>query len=527
MLPVFVLLALAKDDNSGRMGYHNKSMPNSKYDEQLHIETLLEQMRSESEVTRQSRIYCNRNLRMESIEWIGFDMDYTLAIYNQQSMEKLSIQLTLDKLVKDKGYPSDICDLHYDTNYAIRGLVIDRQLGNVFKMDRHRHVGRVYHGFRLLTLEERKKQYRNSVINLSDDRYAWIDTLFGLPEAVMYITLVDYFERTNKNRQSYAQLWDDIRSSIDRAHADQSLKSTICADLEDFLIKDSSLAETLHKLRSSGKKLFLLTNSYYEYTNALMTYLLDGELKAYPSWKKYFEVIVVGGKKPGFFTKKQPFVAVDSETGQLLDTPVKELERGVAYQGGNLLDFERMTHCAGERVLYVGDHIYGDILKLKKSHVWRTTMVIQELEAEYDVGRSMEQHERDLELLDRRRRNLASEIDYQTMILKKVDKLLVDTNESEMEERLQQIKRQVRTTLSSLRDRESIMQQEVDALESSIDRAYNPYWGSMIREGNESSRFGEQVNDYADLYTSRVSNFRLYSPLRYFRGARAKMPHES
>ena len=32
--------------------------------------------------------------------------------------------------------------------------------------------------------------------------------------------------------------------------------------------------------------------------------------------------------------------------------------------------------------------------------------------------------------------------------------------------------------------------------------------------------------DYADLYTSRVSNFGPYSPLRYFRAPRRPMPHE-
>ncbi len=48
----------------------------------------------------------------------------------------------------------------------------------------------------------------------------------------------------------------------------------------------------------------------------------------------------------------------------------------------------------------------------------------------------------------------------------------------------------------------------------------------MLREGNEGSRFGEQVGDYADLYTSRVSNFLSYSPLRYFRAPRRTMPHD-
>ncbi len=64
------------------------------------------------------------------------------------------------------------------------------------------------------------------------------------------------------------------------------------------------------------------------------------------------------------------------------------------------------------------------------------------------------------------------------------------------------------------------------ALEQRIDRAYNPHWGSCLREGNENSRFGEQVNDYADLYTSRVSNMLAYSPLQYWRSPRDLMPHE-
>ena len=56
--------------------------------------------------------------------------------------------------------------------------------------------------------------------------------------------------------------------------------------------------------------------------------------------------------------------------------------------------------------------------------------------------------------------------------------------------------------------------------------AYQDDEGSVLREGNENSRFGEQCGDYADLYTSRVSNFLSYSPLRYFRAPRRAMPHE-
>ncbi|HEY6034076.1 MAG TPA: 5'-nucleotidase domain-containing protein, partial [Kofleriaceae bacterium] len=159
------------------------------------MSALLGDTTTEIDVARKNRVFCNRNLRMDSIEMIGFDMDYTLALYHQDRLEQLSIQLTLDKLCTKHGYPDAIRQLTYDPRWAIRGVMVDRQLGNVFKLDRHAHVGRCYHGFRELDHDQRKATYRNEKINLSADRFEWIDTLFGLPEAVMYTTMVDWADR--------------------------------------------------------------------------------------------------------------------------------------------------------------------------------------------------------------------------------------------------------------------------------------------------------------------------------------------
>src|SRR5215468_8434310 len=118
----------------------------------------------------------------------------TLAIYYQAEMERLSIRLTLEKLVAKRQYSEEILQLDYAPEWAIRGLVVDRFYGNIFKMDRHGHVGRVFHGRRQLTSTERAELYRRERIRLSAPRYAWIDTLFALPEAVMYQRLVEYLE---------------------------------------------------------------------------------------------------------------------------------------------------------------------------------------------------------------------------------------------------------------------------------------------------------------------------------------------
>ena len=488
---------------------------------------LLGETQTEIDVARKNRVFCNRNLRMDSIEMIGFDMDYTLALYHQDRLERLSIELTLGKLIEKHGYPAPIRELHYDPKWAIRGVMVDRQLGNVFKLDRHSYVGRCYHGFRELTHDERKATYRNEKINLSNDRFEWIDTLFGLPEAVMYTTLVDWCDKQTGTVQ-YDKLFGDIRTAIDEAHRDDTLKSVIKADLPAFIVKDPLLGETLHKFRSSGKKLFLLTNSLYDYTSVVMSYLLDGERKAYPSWRNYFDIVIVGGAKPAFFNELRPFVQIDPATNApLTNGEIKHLSRDKIYQGGNVVAFEQMTGIKGEQVLYIGDHIYGDILRLRKQHMWRTAMVLQEMEREISVSDRLEAQIKDLELLDRRHRNLESEIDFQTLRLKKVQRILEDQASSpSVRVRAEDERKNLRASLDSLRDRANLMEAEVDSLESRIDRAFNSHWGSCLREGNENSRFGEQVNDYADLYTSRVSNFGPYSPLRYFRAPRRPMPHE-
>jgi HAD superfamily 5'-nucleotidase-like hydrolase len=498
---------------------------------------LLGETTTEIDVARKNRVFCNRNLRMDTIEMIGFDMDYTIALYHQDRLEQLSMELTLQKLVDKHGYPPEIRTLSYDPRWAIRGLVVDKKYGNVFKMDRHAYVGRCYHGFRELSHDERKLTYRNEKINLSSDRYEWIDTLFALPEAVMYTTLVDWADRQT-GTVDYDKLFTDIRTAIDEAHRDDTLKSVIKADLPAFIIKDPLLGETLHKFRSSGKKLFLLTNSLYDYTASVMSYLLDGERKAYPSWRNYFDIVMVGAGKPAFFNELRPFVQIDGATGAPVGNghnghhgqngeAIKHLSRDKVYQAGNVVAFEQITGVKGEQVLYIGDHIYGDILRLRKQHMWRTAMVLQELEREVSVSDRLEAQIKDLELLDRRHRNLESEIDYQSLRLKKIQRLLDDTATlPALRSRLEDARKMTRQSVDALRDRAGLMNAEVDSLEARVDRAYNSHWGSCLREGNENSRFGEQVNDYADLYTSRVSNFGPYSPLRYFRAPRRPMPHE-
>jgi 5'-nucleotidase len=67
---------------------------------------------------------------------------------------------------------------------------------------------------------------------------------------------------------------------------------------------------------------------------------------------------------------------------------------------------------------------------------------------------------------------------------------------------------------------------EYDMLSERISQRFHPYWGPLLKEQNEMSSFGLQVDLYADIYTRRVSCLRAYSPQQYFHSPYDLMPHE-
>ncbi|HVZ72805.1 MAG TPA: HAD-IG family 5'-nucleotidase [Polyangia bacterium] len=477
-----------------------------------------------SDIPRSHRVFVNRNLRLDKIDLVGFDMDYTLALYNQARIEELSVRATIEKLVTAKGYPEEIRALTYDPQLALRGLVVDRQNGNVFKPDRYGYPGRARHGLRSLDRDQIAELYQRERTRLSNTRYAWIDTLFALPEAVLYAGLVDYFDQHElPGKPDYGTLWTNIRECIDLAHRDGSIKEIVGADLASYIEKDDALADTLHKLRSSGKRLFLLTNSAWDYTSKVMTYLLDGALAAYPSWRSYFDVIVVSAMKPEFFTESHPFVELDLDGNPTTRPHPGPFQRARVYSGGNIKDFEERAKANGDRVLFVGDHIYGDMLRSRKSSNWRTAMILQEMEHEIATYDRLRDEQRKLDRLDAELINVDAELNERQSALRSLQKLVVDTPGSDQ---VTDAKRMVKDAIETLRKDQRAAMAQHRTLEAEIDHAYNPYWGPLFREGYEISKFGEQVEAYACVYTSRVSNFRFYSPMQYFRGPRDRMPHE-
>jgi 5'-nucleotidase len=188
-----------------------------------------------------------------------------------------------------------------------------------------------------------------------------------------------------------------------------------------YVRRDARLALLLKRMRQRGKT-FLLTNSDYFYTRPIMQYLLEG-WEPGMSWMDYFGAAAprrcwawlradpvrrsqtssssMRTSRP-FSAKVRPGLpavcaadgglgagsalrAVDPQTGALKLTAITQFQQGVIYRGGSLEQFARLSGAKGREVLFVGDHIFGDIIKSKKTQGWNTLMIIPELTHELQI----------------------------------------------------------------------------------------------------------------------------------------------
>ena len=67
----------------------------------------------------------------------GYDMDYTLIHYDVNAWEGRAYEYGLESL-RQQGIPVE--GLHFDPNLVIRGLIMDKDFGNLIKVDRFGYV---------------------------------------------------------------------------------------------------------------------------------------------------------------------------------------------------------------------------------------------------------------------------------------------------------------------------------------------------------------------------------------------------
>lgn len=454
----------------------------------------------------QNRIFVNRSLHLQKIKFFGFDMDYTLAVYKSPAYESMGFNLLKERLVSI-GYPAALREFEYDPSFPIRGLWFDKVYGNLLKVDSYGNILVGVHGFRFLKRTEIAEMYPNKFVTLDDSRLYILNTLFNLPETYMLACIIDFFtSKTDFKKKkegidcgdifmSYKSIFQDVRAAVDWVHMNGDLKSETIKNLEKYVHRDERLPVLLNRLRMHGSKTVLITNSDFGYTDKIMSYLLDfpaedGQKRA---WTAYWDCVVVDAKKPLFFADGTILRKVDKATGALqIGIHKGPLQPGEVYSGGSCDVVSKLLGARGKDVLYVGDHIYGDILKSKKIRGWRTFLIIPELMQEVRVWTEKCDLFEEVTTLEANLSDIYKFLDSSTVEAPDITKIQ-----------------------HSLRD-----------VAYKLDMSYGML-GSLFRSGSRQTFFASQVTRYADIYAASFLNLLHYPFCYMFKAPSMLMPHEA
>ena len=177
----------------------------------------------------QHRVFVNRSLRLDKINYYGFDMDHTLAVYVSPEFDKLCFNLTMDKLIA-LGYPEEIKKYEYDPSFTLRGLWLDKRFGTLLKVDPYGNILKCSFGCKFLKSSEIQKLYPNNFVTLDSNIFI-LNTLFNSPESFTFACVVQHYvscgnfqvelEGVRKENvfMSYRNIAEDVRATVDNIHA--------------------------------------------------------------------------------------------------------------------------------------------------------------------------------------------------------------------------------------------------------------------------------------------------------------------
>ena len=247
----------------------------------------------------------------------------------------------------------------------------------------------------------------------------------------------------------------------------------------------------------------------------MLSWLLDGQDAARPLWTDYFDLVVVSARKPAFF----------------LETPTPGPLAGqkAAFSGGNAKWMEQLLGAHGEEILYVGDHIYGDILRSKKTVSWHTMLLIPELATTLAQLEEQASELQDfLRLESGRRKSEHRGSMLEDLYKKNRDhrRLLAARLSPEALRALDLEGAQLRDEIRDARQTTADQEAEIARLDFRLESTFNPRWGSIFREGYEQTRFADQIQSYACAYTGRISNLYLVDPSTALYAPVPTLPHE-
>ncbi|MDH4038134.1 MAG: HAD hydrolase-like protein [Candidatus Krumholzibacteria bacterium] len=302
----------------------------------------------------------HRPFDLGAIDAVGFDLDHTLAIYDDAAVNEIAASAARGLLVERLSYPRAILNPadSMETPPAARTLAADLTHGAVIKLGADRRVLHARHARRWLEPGEIETRFAGTL----DDRAGGIYSVYS-PFELPVLWLLEELEAAAPLTGARGSRCEDIRRMLDAAHTGGLLKNRLREDLPRFVAASPGLAVALGRWVSAGKRLFVVTNSEPDFAAGVLERVIG------TSWPDLFDVVVASARKPGFFEAP----AASQGAGEMRRTG-----HALVMEGGSAATLEEMLGLRSGRVLFVGDNVRSDI-RSARAHGWHTAHVAPEL----------------------------------------------------------------------------------------------------------------------------------------------------
>ena len=232
-----------------------------------------------------------RPVDLATIDAVGFDLDHTLALYDDHTVNVIAATETVP-ILASAGHPGAVFPTENITTTA-RGLSMDLRHGNVIKIGADGRVKLARRGEDWLGAEAIAARYDGH--DPADESTTWhVNSPFDIPTLWFFSTLGPRI-RDEADTAYAARVLRDIRRSLDHSHTHGELKRHIERDLSRYVSPVSGARAGLERWKESGKRLFVLTNSDQNYAARVLDHVLGA------GWNDLFDLVLTDAGKPRFF----------------------------------------------------------------------------------------------------------------------------------------------------------------------------------------------------------------------------------
>jgi HAD superfamily 5'-nucleotidase-like hydrolase len=298
-----------------------------------------------------------RPLDLAQIDAVGFDLDHTLALYDDHAVNLLAARETAP-ILASAGHSTSSVQTD-DLTLSARGLSMDLRHGNVIKLDANGTVTMARRGDAWLSSDALVESYGGH--DPANEAATWhVNSPFDIP-TLWFFSALGPTIRDPGDTAHAARILRDIRRSLDRSHTHGELKRHIERDLARFVSPAGGVISGLERWTKAGKRLFIVTNSEPGYAQRVLDHVLG------PRWGDLFDLVVTDAGKPRFF---------EDGPGQ----PAPQEAGTYVLDHAHARDVEARLGVAPSRILYAGDNARADVAPARRRG-WKTVHVVAELAA--------------------------------------------------------------------------------------------------------------------------------------------------